>query len=224
MPDSGTQIPGGVNMPIPPVEPGGTRTLLSAKLANSIIQMANLLKKIRADQTSGLKIQLSDDNILIDASRIAAGGSGSGTSMLLTMQTEFDDYISCMDGEENLYNVAKPYLLQRQTYTAAPLVLFDGTHTYGYLGVNTRTDTITIDSVSTVFYQKIMQPYIAGQFIVADQPSGGTGCTAAPVYRDMNWDGRQWATEFPLCAVIGSTTLSGFQLVTGSDFYLTSIG
>lgn len=105
---------GGVNVgDIPTVSPGGRQTMLSASLANMVIQTCNAVRKMKG--VGGVKVNVSDFSIIIDGGGVTR--SGSGGELFVAQLTSDDDKtgttLSCvLDGTETAITVLKPYLLQ----------------------------------------------------------------------------------------------------------------
>ena len=145
----------------------------------------------------------------------------------MTVVTEFSNYLQCTDANNNTVYVAKPYLLRASVYVGTRM-LFDGlNHAFLSTGVNTRTDTVTLEGTPVVFQQLILDQYFVNDILQCTQPAGGTGLVDGSgkpiVWQDTNEDGRCWATQFASCQEILGSYYTGFQLVKGSDFYPTSL-
>lgn len=80
--------------------------------------------------------------------------------------------------------VAKPPILRNSVTSLSGV-----TYTYDFV------DSRTADNGSSTEEQVIVTPYITGLDIVAIRVRGGTGVANAPVWMDLNVDGRMWAKE-----------------------------
>ena len=172
-------------------------------------------------------LTLSDDSSILTLYDASGGAGGGSVTTPMTVVTEFSNYLQCTDANNNTVYVAKPYLLRASVYVGTRM-LFDGlNHAFLSTGVNTRTDTVTLEGTPVVFQQLILDQYFVNDILQCTQPAGGTGLldgSGNPIlWQDTNEDARGWATEFPACITIAATVYNGYQLIVGSDWYPTSI-
>jgi hypothetical protein len=208
---------------------------LVAAINNFLKLKVNIASNVGLDGTISTpfgNLTLSEDggalNLYIP---LSGGGSGGTTVQPMTVVSQQDNWLTCTFGDGSPAGattyVAKPHLLQRATYDGLTETLFDGlAHTFSYHGVNTRTNTVTLEGTSVGFEEVISSDYLVGQVIQAYQPVGGTGFTTggnAIVWQDSNDGARDWATQFTSCIQISGTFYSGFQLVKGGAWYPNSL-
>ena len=201
-------------------------TAINGLLRLKVVRLSSTSTDGTVQPSSGT-LTVSDDQDILTLYDADGGGGGGSVTTPMKFGNEHANYLTCTDPNGNTVNVAKSYLLQRNTYDGLTLTLFDGlAHTYAYHGINTRTDTVTLEGTPVVFQQLILDQYFVNDILQCTQP-GGTGLVDGSgkpiVWQDTNEDGRCWATQFASCQEILGSYYTGFQLVKGSDWYPTSL-
>jgi hypothetical protein len=195
--------------------------MLVAEDANLDRRILNALLNLRVvstiDGTVIGRIQFSDLNAVLQLDAISgSGASGASNVSIVDFVSEKDNYLQCLTGDAETIYVAKPYLLQRQTYDGKTRTLPDGTHVWAWVsnsnGTTTysvRTDSTTDPATFALIAKRsvIWPPY--GYYGAAGQASltVASGVTTPftdpddnPItYVDLNTDARAWFTQEEIC-------------------------
>ena len=229
---------------IPYFKPGrGRPSIFKSEDMNKMVKVCNALlglqiKRIQGPPVDGStqspygRLVLTEDSAIIELYDGGISGSGGGGSIQMTVYSEQDDYVLCVDPNGVIQAVAKPWWLRRATYTAlSPWTGPDAVHTFTWSAISKRTDatpdpsgtgTLTEDAI-------IYPPYVVGSTLLATQPSGGTGVvitdawnsflTTVPIYQEINDNQRDWVNNTIIC--YKNSYLA--YLLTKSQPYITSI-
>jgi hypothetical protein len=120
----------------------------------------------------------------------AQGTGGTALAIeIMTVSSEENDYLICVDSSDQEVYVAKPFTLRRTPYDGVTW----GDVSYVYSAANTRVASAAGETDET---QKITPSYEADETIVAVAHDTGVLTSFGEIaWEDLNTAGRAWAVE-----------------------------